>query len=170
MSETSTTEHISGANNHPMADVDPIVEQKLERLESIADKMDRIYTIPKTNIGVGIDPLIGLIPGVGDLIAMGIAVYLVFKGVLLGAPNRVLGRMTINLIAEGIIGSIPIVGDIIDFLWAMNVQNVGYLRKNSERLSGDTNWSFLVIGLVTPVVVTVGIIFILISTLLALVP
>lgn len=170
MSETSTTEHHSGATDTPGADVDPIVDQKLERLESIADMLDNMYTIPKTNIGVGIDPVIGLIPGVGDLFAMGIAVYLVLKGVLLGAPSRVLGRMTANLIAEGIIGSIPILGDIIDFLWAMNVQNVGFLRENSERLSGETNWSFLVIGLVTPVVVTVGVIFILISTLLVLVP
>lgn len=133
------------------------VQGSLQRLDAVATTMDNRWRVPIVGVEVGIDPLIGLIPGVGDLIAMAISAWIVLRGVMLGAPNAVLAKMTGALVVEGLIGYVPVVGDVIDFFWTMNANNVNRLKANSGQLTGSTNYGFLVLGFVVPMLVVVAV-------------
>jgi predicted RNA-binding Zn-ribbon protein involved in translation (DUF1610 family) len=133
------------------------VQGSLQRLDAVATTMDNRWRVPIVGVDVGVDPLIGLIPGVGDMIAMAISAWIVLRGVLLGAPNAVLAKMTGALVVEGLIGYVPVVGDVIDFFWCINANNVNRLKANSDQLTGSTNYGFLVLGFVVPMLVVVAV-------------
>ncbi|MDB2239427.1 DUF4112 domain-containing protein [Halorubrum ezzemoulense] len=146
---------------------DPLIQSKIDNLDELATTLDDRWQIPIIKIDAGVDPLIGLIPGIGDVIAMTISSWIVLKGVMLGAPNKILTKMTGVLIVEGLIGHIPVIGDIIDFFWDINVNNVQRLKSNKNQLTGETNWGFLIMGLLTPLVITMGIILFGVLTILS---
>jgi len=131
--------------------------------------MDNRWRVPIVGVEVGVDPLIGLIPGVGDLIAMAISAWIVLKGITLGAPNIVLAKMTGALLVEGLIGHVPVVGDVIDFFWTMNVNNVSRLQSTRDQLTGSTNYGFLILGFFGPLLVAFALVgVVLLSVLSAL--
>ena len=72
---------------------------------------------------IGLDPLIGLIPGLGDVVATGLSFYIVYQAARLGLPKRILSRMCGNIILEGLIGEIPLIGDIFDAVYKANYRN-----------------------------------------------
>ncbi|MDB2249794.1 DUF4112 domain-containing protein [Halorubrum ezzemoulense] len=146
---------------------DPLIQSKIDNLDELATTLDDRWQIPIIKIDAGVDPLIGLIPGIGDVIAMTISSWIVLNGVMLGAPNKILTKMTGVLIVEGLIGHIPVIGDIIDFFWDINVNNVQRLKSNKNQLTGETNWGFLIMGLLTPLVITMGIILFGVLTILS---
>ncbi|MFC6955199.1 DUF4112 domain-containing protein [Halorubellus litoreus] len=127
------------------------------RLDALATTLDERWRIPIVGIKVGVDPLIGLIPGVGDTITLLISSYIVLKGILLGAPSRVLAKMTGALVVEALVGYVPVVGDAIDFLWGINVNNVERLKANREQLSGTPNYGFLVVGFFGPILLVLAV-------------
>ncbi|WP_323676789.1 DUF4112 domain-containing protein [Halorubellus sp. PRR65] len=128
------------------------------RLDSLATTLDDRWRIPIVGIDVGLDPLIGLIPGVGDIITLLISSYIVLKGILLGAPSTVLAKMTGALVAEALVGYVPVVGDVIDFFWCINVNNVERLKANRSQLTGTPNYGFLVVGFLAPIVAVIAVI------------
>lgn len=142
----STVDAVS--RNEVSVDADTALEvgEQLDALENLAFSMDSAFRIPGTNFRVGVDPIVGLLPGAGDGLMMGLASYIVYRGARLGAPTGTLFLMTGVLLVEGIVGMIPIVGDVVDFLWSAQRQNVSYLRANEDELTGSTNWRF--VGLV----------------------
>jgi hypothetical protein len=73
---------------------------------------------------IGIDPIIGLVPGIGDVIATALSLWLVYDATRLGIPKRVLARMILNIIIEAAIGAVPVLGDFIDAVWKANVRNM----------------------------------------------
>lgn len=77
---------------------------------------------------IGLDGLLGLIPGVGDLLTGLLSAWLVIQGHREGAPLRVLVRMVANIVIDAVIGSIPLVGDFFDFFWKANEKNAALLR------------------------------------------
>ncbi|PJJ87361.1 uncharacterized protein DUF4112 [Brevirhabdus pacifica] len=105
---------------------------KLERLEKLAGTMDSFMRIPGTGIRLGLDSLLGLIPGVGDAAALGPAGYIVYSAHQMGAPKSALAKMTVNIGIDALIGSIPLIGDIFDVGWKANRRNVALLRKHLE--------------------------------------
>lgn len=137
----------SGTENSTNHDLERAltIGDKLDRLENRAVWLDAEFTIPGTDIHVGVSSIIGLLPGAGDGAMMLLAATLVYHGMRLGAPTRTLVWMTIILVVEGIIGIIPILGDAIGLLWPANIQNVGYLRAQQEALDGSTNWLFVLL-------------------------
>lgn len=98
-------------------------EAQLVVLRGIAKVMDEVVTIPNTNLKVGLDALIGLIPVVGDLSSAAIGGYILRAAAQLGVPTIVLARMLLNLAIDAALGFIPVVGDYLDILYKANAKN-----------------------------------------------
>lgn len=105
----------------------------LERLDWIANLMDSAVLIPGTNISVGFDALIGLVPGIGDTATTLISLWLVKEAHELGAPRHVIARMVGNVALDGLVGAVPLLGDAFDVMWRANRRNMKILRDHFER-------------------------------------
>jgi hypothetical protein len=102
-------------------------------LEQLARLLDSQFAIPGTNWRFGLDSIIGLVPGVGDLVTTAMGGYIVYRARELGAPCWLIARMVGNLAVDGVIGAIPLVGDIFDFAFRANRKNVLMLMRHLER-------------------------------------
>jgi hypothetical protein len=124
---------------------------RLARL--LAELLDRRFTIPGTDIRIGLDPLIGLIPGIGDAAANLIGFFIVVAGAQLGLPNIVLVRMTVNIALNALGGSIPVLGDLFSVWFKSNIRNLRLLERHAAAEAGSTiaDWG-VVIGLLVGVV------------------
>ncbi|WP_299281966.1 DUF4112 domain-containing protein [uncultured Tateyamaria sp.] len=107
-----------------------IAHPELERLDRLARAMDRAVRLPVIGVRVGWDSLLGLIPGIGDVLTLGPAAYIVLKGHQMGVPAHVTLRMLGNVGLDALIGSIPLVGDLFDIGWKANTRNVALLSKH----------------------------------------
>jgi len=116
----------------------PIPVEDLEnvpvRLQKLARFMDNSIPLPG-GYKIGWDAVIGLIPGIGDLIGMLISGYIVVEGVKLGASRIVILRMVLNVILEGVIGAIPVIGDLFDMVFKSNMRNIKLL--NNQKLNSE---------------------------------
>lgn len=104
----------------------------LGRIRKWSRLMDTAFRIPGTPFRIGWDPIIGLIPGVGDLIDTAFSAYLLFLASQFGLPKNVLGWMLFNISLEAIVGSIPIVGDAFDAFYKSNIRNLELLEKHLQ--------------------------------------
>ena len=102
---------------------------ELDRLRGIARIMDDAIKIPGTNIRIGLDALLGLIPGVGDVAGGATTAYTLLAAHRLGAPKPVLIRMLFNLLVDTIVGSIPVLGDLFDIGYRANRRNVQLVER-----------------------------------------
>lgn len=115
----------------------PLRRNRLEQLKQVARFLDSQFCIPGTNIEVGFDALIGLIPGVGDLISTAISVWLIREARRLGAPWWLIARMSWNVAVDTTIGVIPVVGDMFDVVWKANRKNIELLTRHLERTAAS---------------------------------
>ncbi len=107
--------------------------EEVEKLGRLSTLLDSRFRLPGTAIRFGWDAVLGLIPGVGDLVALGPSAYLIYKGYRLGARKRTLTRMTLNTGADFLLGGVPILGDVFDLVFKANNRNVALLRKDLLR-------------------------------------
>ena len=115
----------------PRPKVGPTSDDPLDPvLEHLARLMDGIFQIPGTNIRVGLDALIGLIPGLGDAITTFVSLYIVAAASKLGVPRITLARMGLNIAIDSLCGAIPFLGDVFDIFWKANFKNVELIRRN----------------------------------------
>jgi len=112
----------------PGGDVDAVA-----RLRRLAALLDRVVTIPGTRISLGLDPLLGLIPGAGDLATGLLSVYIVARAARLGVPRATLVRMIGNVFVDVAGGSVPVIGDLFDVAWRSNLKNVEMLTRHVEQ-------------------------------------
>lgn len=110
--------------------------QRLGHVEGLANTMDAAFTVPGTSIPIGFDTIVGLIPGIGDTISLGIAGYIVSHGVGLGAKKRHVARMSVNIFIDWLIGLVPVIGDLFDIGWRGNLRNAALIRNICE-----TRWA-----------------------------
>lgn len=103
---------------------------ELEELERIAHRMDTLFRLPIVNVRVGMDSILGLIPGIGDTISLAPAAYIIWRGHNLGAPAHLTGRMAANVGIDWLVGAIPLVGDLFDVGFKANRRNVALLRSH----------------------------------------
>ncbi len=94
------------------------------RIAWVANLLDGAFAIPGTGIRVGIDPLIGLIPGGGDTIATALSGYIVYEAYRAGLPREALWRMIVNIAIDLVIGVVPVLGDVADVFWRANQRNL----------------------------------------------
>lgn len=84
--------------------------------------------MPGTNTRIGLDPILGLLPGIGDFLAAVLSSYIVVAAARLGAPRPVLARMLINLGVDTLVGVVPLLGDLFDVGWKANMRNAALLN------------------------------------------
>jgi len=107
--------------------------ERIARLDKLATLLDVAFRIPFTKFRFGVDGLIGLAPGFGDLVTTGLSLWIVFEAHQLGVPKQVLVRMLGNIAIDGMIGVVPVAGDVFDVLWRANKRNVRILREHLDR-------------------------------------
>ncbi|WP_036247361.1 DUF4112 domain-containing protein [Methylobacter sp. BBA5.1] len=100
---------------------------KLKKLERMAWLLDNSFRIPGTSIRMGLDSLIGLIPGIGDTTGGILSSYIIWQAARMGVPRVVLMRMGVNVVFETLLGAVPLVGDIFDIAFKANQKNVQLL-------------------------------------------
>jgi Domain of unknown function (DUF4112) len=117
-----------------------------QNLDYLAHLLDDIFRIPGTPIRLGLDGLIGLIPGIGDVLA-GIASFvLVFAAWVRGVPYITLARMMVNLGLDVLIGAIPFIGDIFDIAYKANRRNYRLLTRHLREPRRHTWKDYVFLG------------------------
>ncbi len=102
---------------------------EIDELDRLSTLLDSRFRIPGTGIRFGWDSLLGLIPGVGDVVTLAPSAYLIYRGHQLGARKRTLARMATNTGLDFFVGAIPVLGDVFDLIFKANNRNVSLLRK-----------------------------------------
>lgn len=100
-----------------------------KKLDKLAWLLDNSIKIPGTSWKIGLDGILGLIPGIGDLAAGGLSTYILYQAVKMRVPRAIIARMGLNVLLESVIGVIPIFGDLFDFAFKANQRNVDLMRK-----------------------------------------
>jgi hypothetical protein len=95
----------------------------------LAKVLDTAFVIPGTRIRVGLDSILGLLPGIGDAIGMALGGYIVLVAARLGVPRPVIARMLLNLGTDAVVGAVPVVGDVFDVAWKAHAKNVALLEQ-----------------------------------------
>lgn len=111
-------------------------DSRLGGLDKLAHLLDTAIRIPGTNFRIGLDGLLGLVPGVGDTIGAAFSAYIIFAAARLGFPTGILLRMIGNVAVETVVGAIPILGDLFDIAWKANVRNLALLRAHRVEVAG----------------------------------
>ncbi len=115
------------------ADGYPSTEASVDRARVLARALDSAVRIPGTNLRFGLDALLGLVPGLGDVTGAAMGGYLILLGSRLGAPKPVLARMVLNVALDTIAGVVPVVGDLFDVAWKANTRNMALLERYIDR-------------------------------------
>lgn len=105
----------------------------LARARALVRLLDASIGIPGTRIRFGLDPLLGLIPGLGDVAGAAMGGYIVLLAGSLGAPSSVVMRMLANIALDTVVGAIPLAGDVFDFGWKSNTRNLALLERYVEQ-------------------------------------
>lgn len=105
----------------------------LARIDRMAHLMDAQFKLPLIPARFGLDGVIGLVPGVGDVLMLAPSAWIIAKGWQHGARRRVLLRMTANSGIDLVIGIIPLIGDLFDIGYKANLKNARLLRQELER-------------------------------------
>ena len=101
------------------------------RIGRVTHALDDLFEVPGTTTRVGIDPILGLIPFVGDAIAALVGGWVIAEAARFGIPRIVLGRMIVNLVIDLAVGLIPLIGDLFDFAFRSNARNLDLFRRHA---------------------------------------
>lgn len=113
---------------------EPSRAETLRRLEALARLLDGAFTVPGTSLRFGLDSVIGLVPGIGDLVTTGISGYIVWEARRLGLPRWKLARMVGNIALDTTVGIVPLVGDVADVFFKANRRNLRIIREHFDRM------------------------------------
>lgn len=102
----------------------------LNRIRRLSRLMDTSLRVPGTGFRIGLDPIIGLIPGAGDLISTAFSAYIIFLATRFGIPRQDLTEMIFNVALESVVGTVPLVGDLFDAFYKSNMRNLAILEKH----------------------------------------
>ena len=106
--------------------------QGLRQLDRLAKLMDAQFKVPGTDFRFGLDGLLGLIPGAGDLSTFAVSGYMLWIMAHNGASGYVLARMILNVLVDAIVGAIPFLGDIFDFAFKANMRNMRLMQQHYQ--------------------------------------
>lgn len=112
----------------------------------LAELLDQRFRIPGTSIRIGLDPIIGLIPGIGDTLANLAGSAILFIGAKANLPKVVLLRMALNIALNTLLGAIPFIGDLFSIWFRSNVRNVHLLERYASehrQSAATTDWLFV---------------------------
>lgn len=110
-----------------VAHLQPHQQKRVQRVRQLAKLLDEAITIPGTKQKIGLDPIIGLVPGGGDTLSMVLSSYIIIEASLLGLPKATLLKMVSNILIDAIVGTVPVVGDLFDVVSKANTRNLKLL-------------------------------------------
>jgi hypothetical protein len=117
-----------------------------ETLSMLASLLDDLFRVPGTAIRFGLDPLIGLVPGIGDLITSAASFLIILSAWQRQLPRVTVARMVANVAIDTAVGAIPFIGDAFDVAWKSNRKNLSLLQRgsmNTIRRQDWRDWLFL---------------------------
>ncbi len=124
----------------------------LKRLRRLSHLLDNAIPIPGTSYRIGIDPLIGLLPGGGDFVGSILSAYIVVEAARMGVPRKILVQMVSNIVLDTVSGTVPVLGDLVDVAFKANSKNVAILEEHlnvpRQQLGRKVDWLFLAMLLV----------------------
>ena len=125
----------------------PPADQRLEGLRRLARLFDSAFRVPGTNLTFGLDPILGLFPGLGDLASPILTLLILWHAVAVRVPKIVLLRMVLNALIDAGLGVVPVVGDAFDFAWKANDWNLSLLERLAVpgRPPGSFDYLFVVL-------------------------
>lgn len=113
-----------------------IADSRLSQARALAKLLDRAVRIPGTNITFGLDAVLGLVPGGGDIAGAIFSAWLLMLGAKMGVPRHILARMVANIAIDTVGGSVPLIGDLFDVAWKSNTRNLALLEQFADSPSG----------------------------------
>ncbi len=158
--------------SHQIAvNLQPEAIAKLERLRYLSNIWDNALRIPGTNLRVGLESIIGLLPFGGDIIGLILSCYILFHAIQFKLPKTILLRMVSNIIIDAVVGLVPILGDLFDTTWKANTRNVNLLENHLQQptLSHSANRKFIILlwlGVISIAIILITICVVLIKLLL----
>jgi Domain of unknown function (DUF4112) len=105
---------------------------RLERLRRLGYLLDNSIVIPGTGYRIGLEAIVGLVPGLGDMVGGGFSAWIILQAARLGAPPSLLARMGWNLLVDVTVGAIPLLGDLFDAGFKANTRNIALLERHVE--------------------------------------
>ncbi|MBI3355995.1 MAG: DUF4112 domain-containing protein [Nitrospirae bacterium] len=121
-------------------------EHLIEVADILAKMLDMTVRIPGTSLYLGLDPLLGLIPGIGDALANLIGTIILGLATRLRVPRIVLARMSLNLLINGVVVAVPIAGDFFSVWFRSHARNVALLREAAIRPDRETHPDWFYVG------------------------
>jgi hypothetical protein len=145
-------------------------EQRLKALRHISRLLDSAFVVPGTQYRIGLDPILGLVPGLGDLTSPLFAMAVLWQSLDLGIPRIVQLRMIFNVAIDAFVGLLPLAGDFFDFAWKANDRNIALLERHAyeHRRPSAGDWLF-VASLILLLVVIAAVPFLLAGWLIGVV-
>ena len=118
---------------------------RIEGLRRISQLLDSAFELPGTSYRIGLDPVIGLVPWVGDLVSPLFTIALLWQAREMALPRVVQLRMVINVAIDALIGAVPVAGDLFDFAWKANNMNMALLERHAHtaRRASAGDWLFV---------------------------
>jgi hypothetical protein len=134
----------------------PGQEQRLRALRHTARLLDSAFQVPGTSYRFGLDPVLGLVPVLGDLVSPLFTIGILWQAHDLGIPRVVQLRMLGNVAIDALVGTVPFVGDLFDFAWKSNDMNLALLDKHALEESGASRGDWLFVTGLTLIVLIVA--------------
>jgi hypothetical protein len=148
----------------------PAQNNRLQRIRLLSRLLDEAILIPGTNQRIGLDPIIGLIPGGGDTVSMLLSAYIVVEAALLGLPKATLMRMVLNIAIDTVVGTVPVVGDLFDVVSKANIRNLklvdAHVHQPQFQAKADRLFIWFLVLLLAVMVISFGALIALIFTLI----
>lgn len=144
---------------------EPDPRQGMEHLAALSFLLDRAFRVPGTRWRFGLDALVGLIPGLGDIVGSLIGAYSLWIARQIGAPVAVQARMVMNLAIDGVLGLVPVIGDLFDFVFKANTRNHALLENwlKSPHQIRRSSWAVLGMAALILLALLGGSVWVLIS-------
>jgi len=126
------------------------IELRLAWLRQVSRLLDSAFVVPGTSWRFGLDPILGLIPGLGDLVSPLFTIAVLAHASQVGVPKIVQAHMLINVAIDTIVGAVPVLGDLFDFAWKANDLNLALLERHAygNRRASAGDWAFVVLMIV----------------------
>jgi len=122
-----------------------IPKENLIHLDKLAKLMDSQFGIPGTRIRFGLDAIIGIIPGAGDLSTFAVSGYMLWIMAQNGASGLLLSRMILNILIDTIVGVVPVIGDIFDIAFKANIRNMKLMNEHyREGRHNGSAWKIII--------------------------
>lgn len=134
------------------------------RIAFVSRLLDDLATVPGTRHRIGVDSIVGLIPGAGDLVSALVGIWIIGEAARFRLPRVVLARMVVNTGVDFLLGAVPILGDLFDVVFRSNTRNLELFRRHASDPGASTashraflgGLALIVVGLVLLVVIAIG--------------